>query len=72
MKYFIGFLYVYVKVLENILQFQYIYNLIIKKRMIFNVDIVCIFIYCQSILDYGISDEVEKVRNDFWYKKMKV
>lgn len=32
----------------------------------------CTFIYCQSILDHGTSDEVEKVRNDPWYKKMKV
>lgn len=40
--------------------------------MIFNVDIACTFIYYQSILDHGTSDEVEKVRNDPWYKKMKV
>lgn len=26
----------------------------------------------QSILDHGTSDEVEKVRNDPWYKKMKI
>ena len=30
--------------------------------------LICI----QSILDHGTSDEVEKVRNNPWYQKMKV